>query len=282
MESLIMVNFLEIYEKQTGTHLGSEAQRLTPLFQKIVAGELLPPRGQQAVDCGFTAHALNDPNVNPPIYKYYQWVLGTIAANTPIHELPAKIIGDEFICANIFQTNWPQPLTVNHWQVEDVLKLPLTTRRAVIIENNGVFIWLHHLQPTWPIILQSGNDFNPVYKEVVAMLARQIEFTYLGDLDTQGIKMADTLTALIKQTGGDYSHLADIQNPGQAASWVAGYGISMNANQRIHADATIGDATWQQEANFLEISRKFVEQEQLIREYERAVPRWLAGFHYEN
>lgn len=256
-----MSYFLEAYQAQTGIDPGPDAGKLDPLFEKIKAKELLPPRGQQAVDCGFIAHTFNDSTVNPSIYKYYQWVLGDLLADTPPHELPANIIGDECLCTNIFATNWPQPLTVNRWQADDVLKLPLINNRAVIIENNGVFIWLHHLQPAWPLILQSGNNFNPVYKKVIRDLAQRIKLTYLGDLDTAGIRLVDRLATIIQQSGGDFNHLAALQSPGQIASWVAGYGILDPDGQRIHTDGTIRQPVWQQEANFLEIGHKFVEQE---------------------
>lgn len=259
-----MTDYLKAYEKQTGIHLGLDARRLDPLFEKIAAKELLPPRGQQAVDCGFTAHTLNDPHENPAIYHYYDWVMRTIFATTPVHELPAKIIGDEIVCANIFQTEWPQPLTVNRWQVAEVLRLRLRTKQAVVIENNGVFIWLHYLHPGWPLILQSGNDFNDVHKQVILALSHRIPLTYLGDLDIAGIQIVDTLASLIRRDGGDASHLADLQSPEQVASWVAGYGIPNGNSSRIASSSTIIDPTWQQEANFLEISGQFVEQEQLI------------------
>lgn len=270
-----MTDYLKTYEKQTGIHLGLDARRLDPLFEKIAAKELLPPRGQQAVDCGFTAHTLNDPHENPAIYHYYNWVMKNIFVATQVHELPAKIIGDEIVCVNIFQTDWPQPLTVNRWQVEDVLALPLITGRVVVIENNGVFIWLHHLHPSWPLILQSGNDFNDVHKQVILALSHKLALAYLGDLDTAGIQIVDTLTSLIKGNGGDASHLADLQSPAQVAGWVAGYGIPNGSRLRIDSSSTIIDPTWQQEANFLEISGQFVEQEQLIGEYERVVEEWL-------
>lgn len=271
-----MINYIEKFEEETGKHLGDDAKRLTPLFEEIRFGNILPPKGQQAVDCGFIAHTFNDPRENPLIYTYYHWVIENIFADTVIRELPAKIIGDEFICANIFETDWPQPLTVNKWQLDQVLTAKLMAKKAVVIENNGVFIWLLHRHPDWPLILQSGNNFNVVYRNVMKMLSHKVKLSYLGDLDTEGIKIVDLLTTMIDEQGCESRALSALQNLGQVANWVAVYGVSNESTKRIHYDETIMNPVWQEEANFLEINHQFVEQEQLIREYERIIPEWLS------
>ncbi len=267
-----MSPYVKRYQEETGQIPPSAAIKLDPLFNKVKAGQLLPPKGQQAVDCGFTAHTFNDPQADPEIYAYYQWTMTHLPDGQVVHELSARIIGNDFICANIYQTDWPQPTSINFWQVDAILKRPLATHRAVVIENNGVFIWLLHRHPDWPLILQSGNDFNSTYQTVVANLSQRVHLAYLGDLDTRGLEMADRFSSRFAATSAE--SLSVLQNTGQIAIWLARYGRTDHHHRIYHANQ-IKDPAWQEAANFLEMNGQFVEQEQLIGEYERLIPKWL-------
>lgn len=260
------------YERMTGMPAPKQAEQLDRLFDEISQKHLLPPKGQQAADCGFVAHTFNDRKINPAIYAYYDWVLSNEFNVDEISELPANIIGHEFVCANIFATDWPQPVTVNPWQIKDILQMKVATGKAVIIENNGVFIWLLHRHPTWPLILQSGNDFNATYLKVMKALAGEIKLAYLGDLDTSGIRIADQLTTYLGNEG--FQNLAVIQSPSQVAQWLADYGKAADSG-RIHRGAELHNQSWKEESYLLMVNQQFVEQEQLIDSYETLIPEWL-------
>jgi hypothetical protein len=268
-----MIDYEHAYCKATGKLAPVQAPRLTPLFQQIAAGTLLPPRGQQAVDLGLTAHSLNDPREDPPLYEYYQWVLAHYFAEQPPHELTAKLIGMAFTCANLFQTDLPQPLTINPWQVESLTTFPLATRRAIVVENNGIFIWLFKRHPTWPLINQAGNDFNPTYVQLLQELEqRGLQLTYLGDLDSRGIQMADYLFQQLQKTS--IEQFTALQTPTQVATWLAVHGKSDLKRQRTRR-LTVQQPVFQTEMDSVCLLHQFVEQEQLIADYERLMPAWL-------
>ncbi|KRL12759.1 hypothetical protein [Schleiferilactobacillus perolens] len=92
-----------------------EANTLDVLFDQIAAGKTLPPRAQQAVALGFTAHGLNDAKENLALFDYYRWVLTNCFAADQFNELTAKFIGMAFTSANVFQTDLPQAITLNPW-----------------------------------------------------------------------------------------------------------------------------------------------------------------------
>ncbi|MCH5464802.1 DUF2399 domain-containing protein [Levilactobacillus tujiorum] len=263
--------YREKYEQVTGRTAPAEADNLEQLFTKIATGELLPPRGQQAVDVGLTAHSLNDPYENRPIYDYYHWVLENIFNDQSVNELSAKLIGMAFTCANIFQTDLPQPLTLNPWQISALRDYPLATQRAVIVENNGVFIWLAKLHPDWPLINQGGNDFNDAYVALIQSLeARHVQFTYLGDLDSQGIKIADNLFRKLKRT--TIQRFTALQSPTNVSKWLSTLG---KVNPKRTQFLTIHNPVLREELDSIHLFGVFVEQEQLIAEYERLIAEWL-------
>lgn len=268
-----MIDYLQAYCAQTGRPAPAQAARLTPLFQQIAAGTPLPPRGQQAVDLGLTAHSLNDPHENPPLYDYYRWVLAHYFSQQPLNELTAKLIGMAFTCANLFQTNLPQPLTLNPWQVDQLGTVPLATRQAIVIENNGIFIWLLKRHPTWPLINQAGNDFNQTYVQLLQRLEqRGLQLTYLGDLDSRGIQMADHLFQQLKKT--PIQQFTALQTPTQVATWLAIAGKPDATHQRTKRLA-VQQLVFQAEMDSICLLQRFVEQEQLIDEYEQLIMAWL-------
>jgi hypothetical protein len=268
-----MIDYVHVYCETTGKPAPAQAERLTPLFQQIAAGTPLPPRGQQAVNLGLTAHSLNDPRENPPLYEYYQWVLAHYFAEQPIAELSAKLIGMAFTCANLFQTDLPQPLTINPWQASQLANFPLATRQAIVVENNGIFIWLFKRHPTWPLINQAGNDFNPTYVQLLQQLEqRGLQLTYLGDLDSRGIQMADHLFQQLNHT--PIEQFTALQTPTQVATWLAVNG-KLDSKQKRTRQLTVHQPVFQTEMDSVCLLRRFVEQEQLIADYERLISTWL-------
>lgn len=263
--------YVQEYERATGRRAPERAAALAPLFRKIKAGELLPPRGQQAVDCGFTAHTFTDKDMRPTVYKYYQWVLANPLMTYELRELTAPLMGSTATVWNVFVSDLPEPLTLNQWQLEGMRKLPLRTQKVVVLENNGVAVWLHHLHPEWPLLLQGGYNLNPTYTGLVQMLEqRGVEFAYLGDLDSEGIAIAAGFTEILhEQTPAE---VLQIQSPIQVITWIGNYGI---AARKRTATQTFGESTLQFEADTISTRGEFVEQEQLIAEYERVIPEWL-------
>ncbi len=256
-----------MYKNESGNKLPENAEKLDVLFDKINAGIQLPPRGQQAVDLGFTAHTLNDSKENPVIYKYYQWILKHFFDDKRIDELTSQLIGTSFISANIFQTNLPQPVTLNPWQVDFMSNIPFMNQKAIIVENNGVFIWLHKLHPQWPLINQSGNDFNESYNKLLKYLAdKNLKMTYLGDLDSEGIRIADRVSKIVDQD------LFSIQTPERVVDWLMRFG-----KEDIHRTegALVENKILKEEMTSIYVFKRFVEQEQLIGEYEPLIEQWL-------
>ncbi|AKP64448.1 DUF2399 domain-containing protein [Levilactobacillus koreensis] len=262
--------YLKRYVAETGKAAPKEAARLDSLFNRIAAGETLPPRGQQAVEAGLTAHSLNDAQENPAVYDYYQWVLAHCFTEQQVDEVPAKLIGMAFICANVFETDLPQPLTLNPWQITAMADFPLRHHRIIIVENNGVFAWLHRRHPEWPLIDQSGNDFNSAYVMLMRTLVKRgVHFTYLGDLDSRGIQIADHL---LNELAIDPAEFTALQSPANVLKWVTLKGKSDSQRTR---PVTVKAPVFQQELNSLTLVKKFVEQEQLITEYEELITAWL-------
>jgi len=258
------------YVAETGKLVPKDADRLDRLFDRIAAGETLPPRGQQAVEAGLTAHSLNDAQENPAVYDYYQWVLANCFTGNQVHEVTAKLIGMAFICANVFETDLPQPLTLNPWQIAAMKDFPLRHHRVVIVENNGVFAWLLRLHPEWPLIDQSGNDFNSAYVTLMKNLVqRGVQFTYLGDLDSRGIQIADHL---LDELAIDPVEFTAIQTPANVLKWLT---LKGKTDPQRTRSLTVKAPVFQQELDSLTLVKKFVEQEQLIAEYEALIATWL-------
>ncbi|MFC6260886.1 DUF2399 domain-containing protein [Levilactobacillus fujinensis] len=258
------------YVAETGKVVPKEASQLDSLFDRIAVGETLPPRGQQAVEAGLTAHSLNDAQENPAVYEYYQWVLANCFTGQQVHEVTAKLIGMAFICANIFETDLPQPLTLNPWQIAAMKDFPLRHRRVVIVENNGVFAWLLRLHPEWPLIDQCGNDFNAAYMALMRNLVkRDVQFTYLGDLDSRGIQIADHL---LGELAVDPATFTALQTPENVLKWVT---LKGKVDPQRTRPVTVTASVFQQELNSLTLVKKFVEQEQLIAAYETLITEWL-------
>lgn len=262
-----MSRYTEMYENESGRELPENAEKLDTLFNKIASGIQLPPRGQQAVDMGFTAHTLSHSEGNPAIYQYYQWILNHFFDGKKINELSSQLIGMSFSSANIFQTNLPQPVTLNPWQIDLMTDIPLMNKKAVIIENNGVFIWLHILHPEWPLINQSGNDFNESYNKLLKYLSNNnLKMAYLGDLDSAGIRIADRVSKIVNQ------NLFLIQTPERVVDWLVRFGINdLNRTKRVSVDNQV----LKEEMTSIHIFKMFVEQEQLISEYEPLIEEWL-------
>ncbi|WP_143462298.1 DUF2399 domain-containing protein [Levilactobacillus enshiensis] len=261
--------YLKRYVTGTGKAAPKEAAQLDGLFDRIAAGETLPPRGQQAVEAGLTAHSLNDAQENPAVYDYYQWVLANCFTGQ-VHEVTAKLIGMAFICANVFETDLPQPLTLNPWQIAAMAEFPLRHHRVVIVENNGVFAWLLRLHPEWPLIDQSGNDFNAAYVTLMRTLVKRgVRFTYLGDLDSRGIQIADHL---LGELAVDPAEFTALQSPANVLKWVT---LKGKADPQRTRPVTVTAPVFQQELSSLTLVKKFVEQEQLIAEYEALITPWL-------
>lgn len=260
--------YIDFFEKRTDKKVPKDAEKLDSLFDAISSDKALPPRGQQAVDLGFTAHALNDSSENPKIYNYYQWILKNFFKNKPINELGSQLIGMSFVSANIFETNLPQPITLNPWQIDKMHEFKLMTQKAVVIENNGVFIWLHKLHPKWPLINQSGNDFNESYNELLKDLVDEhgLKLTYLGDLDSNGIRIADHLFTVLN------TELFSIQTPTRTFNWLIRFGKTDKKRTR---KICIHNQVLSQEMESINTLGKFVEQEQLIAEYEILIDQWL-------
>ena len=271
---MIISKFVDAYEKETGNVLPNSATKLDGLFNQIENNENLPPRGQQSVDAGFTAHTLVDPTENRVIYQYYQWIINQYLFSHPVRELTAKPIGTSFVSANLFKSNLPQPLTLNPWQTDELESISLMSKRAVIIENNGVFILLHKKHPDWPLINQSGNDFNPSYNKVLKYLSAQnIKMTYLGDLDSEGIRIADHLSGILDSSTSN--ELFEIQSPSQVVEWLVLFG---KENSKRTKNVIIKDKLLKQELESITSFNKFVEQEQLISEYEKLIVEWLKKY----
>ncbi|ERL65947.1 DUF2399 domain-containing protein [Schleiferilactobacillus shenzhenensis] len=249
----------------------ANAAVLDPLFDQIAAGRQLPPRAQQAVALGLTAHALNDRTADPALFDYYRWVLTHCFPAGQLNELTARLIGMAFTAANIFQTDLPQPLTLNPWQVPAMLDYPLAADRAVVIENNGVFALLHQDHPDWPLILQSGNDFNATYVQLIQRLeGRGMQYAYLGDIDSAGIRMADTFAGLLQRTSA--AAVAALQTPADVTRWLTFYG---RQDSRRTKPLTVRYPVFREEMTAIATFGKFVEQEQLMGEYEARIGRWL-------
>ncbi len=177
-----------------------------------------------------------------------------------VNELTARLIGMAFTSANIFDTDLPQPLTLNPWQLTSMLDFPLKSKQAVVIENNGVFALLHQEHPDWPLILQSGNDFNEVYVQLIQRLeARGMRYVYLGDLDSAGIQMADQFARLLKQTQAE--EVAALQQPTDVRLWLADLG---KIDARRTKQRKVVSPVYQAEMTTIALFGKFIEQEQLM------------------
>ena len=264
-----MINYEQAYQAATHRPLPSNYRELNRLFDAIASGELLPPRSQQAVNAGLVAHALSDREVDPSHYHYYHWVVDRMLNANHGNELSAQLIGMAFVSANIFDTTLPQPLTINPWQAPAMSEWPLASRQAVIIENNGVFIWLHHLHPTWPLIAQGGNDFQPAYLTLLQGMVKQgLRVTYLGDLDATGIRIADTLRRALPPT----TDFLALQTPQRVVTWLS---LKGKVDTLRTAAEHVVDPKLQQEMNAIVTQGVFVEQEQLITEYETLIATWL-------
>jgi hypothetical protein len=263
------MTYWECFEQTTGKTAPQDAARLEPLFVQIAAGEKLPPRAQQAVDLGLPAHSLND--AKTPLYQYYHWVMVHCFSDRQPNELTAKLIGMAFVCNRVFQTDLPQPLTLNPWQIERMAEFPLATQQAVVVENNGVFALLAQLHPQWPLINQGGNDFQPAYVTLMQRLVvRGVRMTYLGDLDARGIQMADTLYQQLDGLALD-DFLA-LQTSVRVSAWLATHGIASSKRTR---QLTVTTPALQQQMNAVVLSGQYVEQEQLIADYEALIEAWL-------
>ena len=264
-----MSKYSEAYQQATGNALPAHYRELDRLFDQMQQGEQLPPRGQQSVDAGLVAHALVDEQTDPAHYRYYQWVTKQYLKLDHVNELSAKLIGMAFVCANLFVTDLPQPLTLNPWQAPQMQQWPLATKRAEIIENNGVFIWLHHRHPEWPLIDQGGNDFQASYVVLlVALVRRGLTVTYLGDLDATGVRIADTL----KQALPNSPEFLALQTP----NWVIGQLSTKGKRDLVRSrGVSVQDSELRQEMASISSLGRFVEQEQLIGEYEGMIGKWL-------
>lgn len=264
-----MSEYSEAYMQAKHQPAPKYADAMDSVFAQIQRGELLPPRGQQAVNVGLVAHALTDSKIDPPHYRYYHWVVDRFLAQTPIHELSAQLIGMAFVSANLLQTPLPQPLTLNPWQAPQMGAWPLASKQAVVIENNGVFIWLHHLHPEWPLINQGGNDFQAVYVRLLQQyVKRGLSLTYLGDLDATGIRIADTLRRQLPIC----RTFLDLQSPTNVSLWLSQFG---KYDSKRTKSQNIEDEELRQEMVSISVQQRFVEQEQLIGEYERLIADWL-------
>lgn len=265
-----MSEYGEAYVQATGRELPVPAAALDRWFDAMRGGELLPPRSVQAFEAGLVGHALSDPKVDSVYYRYYTWVVDwLVGQGVVVHEMSAQLIGMAFVSTGVLQTDLPQPLTLNPWQVDKMLDWPLAARRAVIIENNGVFIWLHHLHPDWPLIDQGGNDFQPAYLKLLSSLVqRGLMVTYLGDLDATGIRMADTLRSALP----DSPEFLTMQSPRQVMAWLSRFGKDDVGRTRAQ---TVQDPELRIEMSSIDLQGQFVEQEQLLGEYERVIAAWL-------
>lgn len=266
-----MSSYIDAFEKATGQPAPPEAGKLDQLFNQIRQGKTLPPRGQQAVAMGLTAHTLNDAREDPALFAYYRWVMTHCFNSGQVNELTARLIGMAFTSANVFDTDLPQPPTLNPWQLTPMLDFPLKNKQAVVIENNGVFALLHQEHPDWPLILQSGNDFNEVYVQLIQRLeARGIRYVYLGDLDSAGIQMADQFARLLKQTSAE--EVAALQQPTDVRLWLADLG-KIDARRTKHRKVV--SPVYQAEMTTIALFGKFIEQEQLMGVYEVRIAEWL-------
>lgn len=266
---LTLSRYIDEYETITGKQAPKFAGNFDELFKKIEEGMQLPPRGQQAVDAGFTAHTLSDPTENPEVFSYYRWVIKNMLTSFPIKELSAQLIGTSFTTANVLQTDLPQPVTLNQWQIAKMQTINSMTKKAVILENNGVFIYLHKLHPQWPLINQSGNDFNQANNQIMLMLKKQgVKMTYLGDIDSSGIQIADHLSRLL----GNPVELFDIQTPKRVIDWLVRFG---KKDTKRTKEVSIKHPLLNEEMNSIHTLGKFVEQEQLIQDYEKLIKEWI-------
>lgn len=262
-----MSKYLKTYQEKTGKILKPQAIKLDKLFDHIEKRMPLPARGQQAVNLGFTAHTLNDSSENPEIYKYYHWVINYFFKDKPINELSSNLIGTSIVTANLIETNLPQPITLNPWQMRSPELFKINSKKVIIIENNGVFIWLYKLHPDWPLINQSGNDFNKTYNDFLRMLtSKNIEMTYLGDLDSEGMRIADHLSSIL------HTNLFSIQTPERVLDWLVRYGKGDSGRT---TKLPITNKVLLKEMESISALEKFVEQEQLISDYEQYIPEWL-------
>mgnify|MGYP003361682960 CR=1 FL=1 len=265
-----MSKYVQAYEMNTGKKAPILASNLDELFSKIENDSELPPRGQQAVDAGFTAHTLSDSSENPAIFKYYRWIISNMLDDHPVKELSARLIGTSFTSANVFQTDLPQPVTLNQWQMERIQSIKLMTDKAIILENNGVFIFLHKLHPNWPLINQSGNDFNSANNQIMLELKKEnLRMSYLGDIDSSGIQILDHLVNLLD--GPD--SLLEIQTPEQVLDWLVRFG---KKNIQRTKEIQVNNPTLVKEMSSIHTLSKFVEQEQLIDDYETLIEKWLS------
>lgn len=269
-----MPDYLNAYAQATGHQAPLQASLLDPLFAAMKSGTALPPRAQQAVDVGLTAHTLNDQRENPALWAYYRWVMQHYFAGQTINELSARLIGLAFTSAGLFESDLPQPLSFNPWQAGAAGELPLLAKRAVVLENNGVFILLHRLHPTWPLVLQGGNDFNATYVKLIQRLAeRGVEFTYLGDLDSKGIQMAEHFASLLP--AAQEKKVLAIQNPERVIGWLTSTLAKSDTARSRRLKVT--SPQFEAEMDSVVVTGKFVEQEQLLSDYERLIPAWLAN-----
>lgn len=265
------MSYQSFFEQTTGRVVPKDAEKLEPLFEQIATGSQLPPRSQQAIDLGLSAHSLNDAKEAPQLYQYYRWILEHCFPTQKPNELSAKLIGMAFVCSKIFKTDLPQPLTLNPWQVTKMTNFPLANRRAVIVENNSMFILLATRHSDWPLINQGGNDFQAAYVTLIQNLEnRGVIFTYLGDLDATGIRMADTLFKLLRQT--NISDFLALQTVNRVSEWVTLYG---EPSARRTRQLTVTTPELRQEMNTVTLFGKYVEQEKLLDDYEKLIEEWL-------
>lgn len=165
---------------------------------------------------------------------------------------------------------------------EDARLVDVAPRKVRMPMRNGGF----HMQQSYVYrITSSGIEYLSMMQKVVeaestvtANIARINEFCdYVhtlnvpqADLTSTGIWIAAQFFSILKHTTAE--QLLAIQTPQQVVEWLSLYGkISPS---RTHA-VTLELAPFQDEANTIHVLECFVEQEQLIGNYEQLIGNWL-------
>lgn len=97
--------------------------------------------------------------------------------------------------------------------------------------------------------------------------ARGVRLTYLGDLDSKGIQMADHLFGQLQ--------VKPLRPCSHRPTWPSGWPLRASRQRNGRGPLAVQTAVFQQEMDAVNLVGKFVEQEQLITEYERLIGDWV-------
>lgn len=265
-----MTEYQQRYTERTKQPAPKNASMLEPLFTKIQSVQPLATLMMETARCQLPAHTLIDDKTASAraLRAYYQNII-KFEFNDTVNFRQLNLITGTITTANIIQTNLPQPVTLNSQQTQSdfnhLIESDLAT--VYIIENANVFLELMLALPDISFICGNGNNSNQALIQLLQILEnRLISLHYLGDLDTDGIQIAETLFQKLNKT--DISTFLSIQTMANVNRCVI--------NGKFHSKKRTRQnrfqlAAFQHQADRIHTSGIYVEQEELFDDYCRLI-----------